>query len=92
MEIEWHHGKQLSPQVEKVIATTVTKEDWLYTSDKLPVGEYIVQVSTVPEGLAGTFEVGNVQDGSVKVELGADQDCARKITTVALATMGTTSR
>jgi len=33
--------------------------------DKLPVGEYTVQVSTVPEGFAGTFEVDNVHDGSV---------------------------
>jgi len=52
-------------QDRKVIATTMTKEDGLYTFDKLPVGEYTVQVSTVPEGLAGTFEVDNVHDGSV---------------------------
>ena len=31
----------------KVIATTVTGEDGLYNFDKLPVGEYTVQVSTV---------------------------------------------
>jgi len=40
-------------QDEKVIATTVTKEGWLSTLDKLPVGEYTVQVSNVPAGLLG---------------------------------------
>jgi len=50
----------------------VTKEDGLYNFDKLPVGEYTVQVSTVPEGLAGTIEADKVHDGSVKVNLGPD--------------------
>ena len=49
-------------QDEKVIATIVIKEDWLYTFDKLPVGEYTVQVD-------------NMHDGSVKVNLGTNQDC-----------------
>jgi len=49
-------------QDEKVIATIVIKEDWLYTFDKLPVGEYTVQVD-------------KMHDGSVKVNLGTNRDC-----------------
>jgi len=49
-------------QDEEVNATIVIKEDWLYTFDKLPVGEYTVQVD-------------NMHDGSVKVNLGTNQDC-----------------
>ena len=40
----------------------------------MPAGEYAVQISTVPDGLAETFELDNMRDGTVTVKLASGQD------------------